>query len=209
MSSSRRRFLGALGAGAILPALPAIGVVATPGRSPVPTSADWDMSWVKRITGTHRAVFDVPEYGEGDGVWRASMWPGQVREVYGADVTVNSVLVLRHNAIDFVMNDAFWARFPIGEEAEWKAPRSEEWIKANPVREMLQQFHEGGGITLACDLAFAFVVDRYRGEGEARRPAAEARPEAIADMLPGVTILPSGFFAAIAAQEAGCKFMPG
>lgn len=207
--SSRRRFLGALGAGAILPALPTIGAAATPGGSPVPTSADWDMSWVAHITGTHRAVFDVPEYGEGSGVWRANAWPGQVREVYGGGVTVSTVLVLRHNAIDFIMNDAYWARFPIGEEAEWKAPRSEDWITTNPVREMLGRFHEAGGITLGCDLAFRFVVNRYRGEGEARRPAADVRPEATADMLPGITILPSGFFAAIAAQEAGCKFMPG
>lgn len=204
--SSRRRFLGALGAGAIVPVLPDVAAAVAPPR---PVSADWDMSWVSRITGTHRAVFDVPELNEGSGVWRANMWPQQVREVYGASATVSTVLVLRHNAIDFIMNDAFWARFPIGEEAEWKAPRSEEWIKANPVREMLARFHEAGGITLACDLAFRFVVNRYRGEGEARRPAAEVRPEALGDMLPGVTILPSGFFAAIAAQEAGCKFMPG
>lgn len=206
MSSSRRKFLGALGAGAILPALPTIGAAATSG---VPTSADWDMSWVAKVTGAHRAIFDVPDFNEGAGIWRANLWPQQVREVYGADTTVNSVLVLRHNAIDLVMQDSYWERFPIGEEAEWKAPQSEEWIKVNPMRTTLERFHEAGGITLACNLAFQFVVARYRGEGENRRPAAEVRPQALAEMLPGVTLLPSGFFAAIAAQEAGCQFMPG
>src|SRR5689334_20581855 len=64
------------------------------------TPPDWDLSWVKRVTGKHKTVFDVPEVDSGYGVWRASIFPKQYMEVLGAKASdITSVLVLRHNGI--------------------------------------------------------------------------------------------------------------
>jgi hypothetical protein len=49
------------------------------------------------------------------------------------------------------------------------------------------------------------VVPKYRQEGMSR---AEAREEALAHLLPGVILQPSGFFATIRAQQAGCALFP-
>ncbi len=217
MISSRRHFVGALGAGALLPALPGNAHAATPLPSPV--AADVDMSWVDRVTGQFRAVFDVPEVEEGVGIFRAGMWSGQVRSVYGEATTCSTVLVIRHNAIDLAMHDAHWARFPVAKEAKWKNPRTKKWFVVNPMRAVpegtsparammtMEGFIAGGGIVLACDLAFRFAVARYRDGGKV--PAADARAAAMANLIPGVILQPSGFFAAIRAQDAGCRFMPG
>lgn len=220
MSSSRRHFLGALGAGALLPVV-ATMADATPGpeSGPKVVSADWDMSWLDRVTGAHRAVFDGPELSEGLGVFRAALWPRQVREVYGTATTVTSILVLRHAAIDLAMGDSYWARFPVAKQAKWKNPSTKQWWTINPMRAdspetpsewaglSIEAFLAAGGIVLACNLAFQSVVDRYREKSSVATGV--AREQALADLLPGVIMQPSGFFAAIRAQQAGCLFMPG
>ncbi len=218
MSTPRRDFLGMMGAGGLFMA----GGVPAPELSEeylsASLSSQYDMSWVKQVKGRHRAVFDAPEVSDGDGLWRAVTWRDQCKEVYGVDVSkVSSVLVLRHNAIHLIMDDSYWSRFEVGKELEWKAPRSEEWITRNPMglrtpgadpaRDIfnLQSFHETGGITLACDLAFRQVVAKYRQGTQLTRDDATA--EARSHVLTGVTILPSGYFAVVAAQDAGCRYV--
>jgi hypothetical protein len=59
---------------------------------------------------------------------------------------------------------------------------------------------EQGGIVLACNLAFQFVVSKFRTEGVT---AEAAREEALKHLIPGVILQPSGFFAVVRAQQAG------
>lgn len=218
MSTPRRDFLGMMGAGGLFMAGGTAGGSLPEEYLSTSLSSKYDMSWVKRVKGKHRAVFDSPEVSEGDGLWRAVSWRAECGEVYGVDVSkVSSVLVQRHNAIHLIMDDSYWTRFEIGKELEWKAPRSEEWITRNPqglrtpgadpARDIynLQSFHETGGITLACELAFRAVVAKYRQGTSLSRE--EATAEALSHVLPGVTLLPSGYFAIVAAQDAGCRYV--
>src|SRR5690606_615435 len=78
--TTRRDFLGLLGAGAIAPALPA---PFPDGRSLPPISDKWEMSWVDRVSAPHKAVIDSPEVSEGGALYRAVMLRDQYREVYG------------------------------------------------------------------------------------------------------------------------------
>lgn len=215
MSENRRHFLGSLatlGAGSLIlpPALSAADVEPVQGTT-------WDMAWRDRVKGDFRAVFDSPAINEGVGLWRAADWKRTVQQVYGdAAKDVSAVLIIRHDAIPMAMNHAFWERHAIGEEEKIKAPQSEEFVKYNPFLARpdssgsgrggatVDSFIADGGIVLACNYAFGFMVGKEaRKQGVTSR---EARQATIDQLIPGVILQPSGFFAAIEAQRAGCHF---
>jgi hypothetical protein len=220
MTTPRRDFLGWLGASALVGTAPAmlVGAPAPASPSRIPAAREWDMSWVSRIRGRHRVVFDAPDLSEGDPILRAVVWGKQYQEVFGTELRNTArVLVLRHHGIHFAMNDAYWARFPVAQESGFldatgrglavnpvRAPRTEV---PEPFRSMtLEAFQQSGGIVLACQLALThYVVPRYVASGltEAAAAAAAAR-----DVLPGVIMQPSGIFAVSVAQEADCTYVP-
>jgi len=213
--TSRRDFFGLMGAGAALPVLHST-LDASPSLTPV--SADWDLSWTRRLTGKHKLVLDAPDLEHGVPLVRANVIGLQYVEVLGVTMRdVSRVLVLRHHAIHFAMNDAYWARFKVGAETEFTSPDGAA-LPFNPVRIprdifpeafrplMLEPFQQSGGIVLACNLALQhLVVPKYVAAGLAAPAAYEA---AKADLLPGITLQPSGIFAVGVAQEAGCSLVP-
>ncbi len=216
MDGNRRQFLGSVAAfsatGALLPS--ALGAE-TP--EPEPASADWDMSWRDRVRGPFRAVFDTPAVNDGAGLWRAADWKKTVTTVYRAkDKDVASVLVIRHEAIPMIMNHAFWERHEIG--AELKANDSSgSPVKHNPYlsREedetkgrgpTIDGFLASGGIVLACNYAFGFMVSKEVKKAALSRD--DARAAVLQQVIPGVILQPSGFFAVIEAQRSGCHFFP-
>ena len=222
MSTRRRDFLSALGVGAVAAAAgsPLSASDRNP-RLPAPVSDKWDMTWVERIKGKHRAVFDSPEVHDGVAMFRAALWRDQVKEVYGVERSQTSpVLVIRHSAIPLAMKGAYWERFEAGKELKMK--NGKKWRIDNPIEAAapdakppwsdynLTSFIAQGGIVLACNLAFGQVVSQYRTEDKKiKRTSAEARAMALADLIPGVILQPSGFFAVVRAQEEGCSFMMG
>lgn len=214
MDENRRQFLGSI---AVLSAAGALLPTRAEAAGPEPVQGTtWDMTWRERVVGDFRAVFDSPEISEGAALWRAADWKRTVKSVYGdAAKDISSVLVLRHEAIPMIMNSAFWERHALGEEAKMKKEGSEEFETRNPFLSTaetkenerwstLDGFIAGGGIVLACNYAFGFMVSK-----EAKKagvPNREARPATLGYVVPGVILQPSGFFAAIEAQRAGCHF---
>jgi hypothetical protein len=222
MSTPRRDFLGWLGASTVLAAagspLRATPRPATPGPA-LPVSSDWDMSWVDRLKGKHRAVFDSPAVSEGDALFRAVMWRNQNKEVYGTDpADMSAVIVIRHVAIPLAMNDAYWEKYRIGKDVKLKDPKTNKWTTVNPIRVTppdtpprwadfsLERFMAQGGTVLACNLAFGEVVSRVRKEEKLKtRDEAVARAKEM--LIPGIILQPSGVFAVLRAQEAGCSYI--
>jgi hypothetical protein len=219
MSTPRRDFLGWIGATAIAGSAPAM-LVGAPVTQPIHPAirSDWDMSWVSRIRGRHRVVFDAPALSEGDPILRAVVWGRQYQEAFGTELRNTSrVLVLRHFGIHFAMQDAYWARFPVAHENGFtdatgqplrinpvRAPRAEV---PEPYRSMtLEGFQESGGIVLGCQLALThYVVPQYVAAGLSEEAALA---EATRNLLPGVIMQPSGIFAVSVAQEADCVYVP-
>lgn len=181
---------------------------------------EWDVRWPSRLTGTVRTVFDVPEVESGYGVWRASIWSRQYEAVLGTRPRdMSTALVLRHNAIVLAMRQEFWDRYAIGRRKQVTHPATLEPTDRNPAllsstrgevpaeydAFALDRFLARGGIALACDLALRDCVALI--EQEERVSAEDARKRAVALMVPGVILQPSGVFAALRAQQAGALYI--
>ena len=222
MSIDRRDFVGRLAAGAFLAGvpLPIDASVRALSETRPERAEEWDISWVNRLTGKYRAVFDVPEIDSGYGVWRASIWARQYQEVLGAKPNeLSAVVVLRHNGIQLAMQQAYWDKYGIGKEKKVAHPITQQGTDRNPVLlassrgevpamfddAALDRFISRGGIALACNLALQDVIEMIQKKENAS--AEDARKQAIAFMVPGVILQPSGVFAALHAQDAGCKYL--
>ncbi|HEX4684052.1 MAG TPA: hypothetical protein VH277_15150 [Gemmatimonadaceae bacterium] len=181
---------------------------------------DTDLSWVGRLRGKMRAVFDSPQPAEGGALFRAALWRSQVNKVFGTPIEeVTPVVVFRHEAIPLVMDDEFWDHLGIGKDLKWKDDKTGKWLKRNPLASSpadmpaafkdfnIPAFIKSGGIVLACGLAFGQVVGQYREKDKLDAKDAEARAKQ--HLLPGIIIQPSGFFAVLKAQDEGCKYMMG
>lgn len=220
MTTPRRDFLSWLGAGG---AAAAAGIPfparATRDSLPRPISTKWDMSWADRVTGKVRAVFDSPAVAEGAAIYRAQAWRKEYVAVYGGDAKdLSAVVVFRHEGIPLVMNDAFWERFKCGKENKIKDPKTKKWTTVNPVSGVqagapasmadynIPAFVAAGGIVLACNLAFGGMVATLQTAD--KLSADDARKKAIDMLVPGVILQPSGFFAVLQAQQAGCHYFP-
>jgi len=223
MSLPRRSFLERLAAGgAIVAGLDlskAMPVAAEPASFQA-QGPDFDLSWVGRVTGSHRCVFDCTEIENGLGFIRAPLWRRQYADTLGVkpdDLT--AVVVIRHNAIPLAMSQAYWDKYGVAAEKGVKHPLTEEPTTRNPILlradlgEVPAQFAAfnfdafmaSGGICLACNLAFADVVGTVaKADGVDQ---AEARKRALTMLLPGVLLQPSGVFASIRAQEARCVYL--
>lgn len=182
-----------------------------------PPAQAWDTSWTARVTGQHKAMFDIPEIEGGVGVMRAGSWLRAYEEVLKVKRdAITQVIVLRHNAIPLVMTNAFWAAYPAGKEMKVRGSAEGEWATANPVLGggggggrsapvPLDALIAGGSIVLGCGVAFAMVTRLVaRQDGLSPEAAAEKARRMI---LPGVIMQPSGIFAGTLAQHHGCCFV--
>jgi hypothetical protein len=210
MPTTRREFLDRLALGAA--ALGSLSLATPLGAQP----GKWDLSWVQRITGKHRVVLDVPEIESAYGVWRASIWANQYQEVLGAQPSdLTTVLVLRHNAIVLAMREAFWQQYGVGKAMRVTHPVSMDPTDRNPAlladvpapfdSLALDKLIARGGIVLACDLAMREPIGMIQARDRVSAEAARAR--AVELLVPGVILQPSGVFAVIRAQEAGCQYV--
>jgi hypothetical protein len=222
VTSNRRQFIERIAGGtAAFAALP-LASPASPDEfasAATPTQQAWDMSWVQRVTGAHKAVYDVPEVESGYGVWRASVWMEQYKQVMGtADRDLRTVLILRHNAIVLAMTQPFWDEYGLGKAKSVTHPLTTQPTDRNPAllgeadgvpspysTFALPAFMARGGIVLACNLAFADCVNLVKGRHGLGDEAARTR--ALQSLVPGVIMQPSGVFAAVRAQEAGASYV--
>ncbi len=236
MSSDRRRFLtrltlGGLALGTLPGTLPGT-LHASPAPAPraslrnefddldAQPAASFDTTWTQRLTGKHKAVFDVPEITAGSGIWRAGLWRNHYRDLLGAQpADLSSVIVIRHNAIPFIMTHEFWDTYDVAKTNKVLHPLTEKKTRRNPVlmtaeddglpagfaNLALHRQMEQGALVLACNMAFADVVATVAKKD--RLAGAEARTKALSMMLPGVILQPNGIFPVTLAQENGCSFV--
>lgn len=214
MSIRRRDFLSIAGATGLL-AVVRSPLAAAGDTHPEAVAVDWDMTWVDRVTGKHRAVFDSPDVSEGAALFRANMWRNQYKTVYATTPADTSpVVVLRHQGFALTLNDDYWNKYKVGKEFKLKGDDGKS-LKKNPVappadpasksQSNIPAFIASGGIVLGCGLAFSGVVSELAKKEKIAMDEADKLVRAY--MIPGVILQPSGVFAVLRAQEAGCAYI--
>jgi len=220
MSVDRREFIERLAGGAVMYGGLTGPLVSSPLRFPVSSDDTWDLSWVSRIHGSHRAVFDCTEIESGAGLLRAEIWRLQYEQVLKLPTSeMTAVVILRHSAIPLAMTQEYWDRYKIGETKDVTDPFTEKPTRRNPIllradngelppgfaNANLDGVLRGGGVVLACNLAFNECISTV-AKADKLDPA-EAKKRAITMINPGVVLQPSGVFAAIRAQQEGCHYI--
>lgn len=153
-------------------------------------------------------------------MWRASLWAQKYMEVLkAAPQDLSSVVVVRHKGIALAMQQSFWDTYGVAEANTVTHPITEQPTDRNPVllsssrNEVpamfddvaLDRYLARGGIVPACNLAFDDMVGLVTKK-DGGTPAS-ARKTALAGLVPGVIMQPSGVFAALHAQNVGCKYL--
>lgn len=213
----RRAFLGQLGA------LAAVGLAvdADELRASPSQGGPWDTSWLDGLAqAQYRVVFNTSEVAEGNVLSYASTFLDDFHAVHGTtDQQTRPVIVIRRLATSMALNDAMWDKYAIGEDLKVKdanthapATRNIYWRPRDGATGWeadyaLEPLQRRGLITLVCNVALGnwagAVARRLQHDPETLK--AEART----NLIPGAILVPSGIFALIRAQNAGCAYMPG
>jgi len=210
----RRGFLGsiaatatALGLGQLFPRTAAAESRPTPaGNNP-----EYE-AWLNKITGTHKMVFDAPEPNGGMPVVWPRVWLDTTNATYGTtDAQNTAVVILRHGAVGYALNDAMWAKYKLGEQFNLKdgsAPATRNtWVKPLPLPlpgTGIEALSAAGVLFGACNVALSV----YSGmvAGKLGMDAAAVKADWVKNLLPGVLVVPSGVLAVSGTQEKGCCF---
>ena len=207
--SSRRGFLasvGALaGAAALLPEIAAAETVA---------SGSWDLSWLDRLKGKHRQVFDFANMDIGLVV--VKNWLDAHEEVFRLRYPqVNAVVGIGGHAFAVNAGDALYQKFPIGEQ--WKVTDPETGKPAlrnifldGPAAPSpragagVRPLQARGTIFWQCNNALNGVASQLAAA--VKRPQPEVYGELRAGLNPGVLLVPAHTMLIGLAQERGCSY---
>jgi hypothetical protein len=175
-----------------------------------PDSADWP----GKLTGHHRQLVDA--YDINGGFPLAFAFSFLITDPVPGSST--AVVVLRHSAFPIALNGAMWEKYKIGESFNIIDPETKSPAVKNPflqpkpgvlvVDDMaVDRLLAKGTVFGACNLALKVLSKRL--SGTAGVTPDEAAKEWAANVVPGITIIPSGTWGVNRAQEAGCTYCAG
>jgi intracellular sulfur oxidation DsrE/DsrF family protein len=220
--TTRRGFLGGIAAGAAALGVSTLSPLQQIHASPGFQTANADdpaEDVFKNLKGKHRIVFDVVEP-----VWMMPFaWPRvflMTNQMTGTPEKENSVVViLRHNAIPYAMQDALWSKYnfaevfdvkdgekkPVTRNVFWKPPQGTFNIPGFGVVPIgINELQDSGVQFVVCNAAMTVFSAIVAGK-------MNAKPEDVlkdwkSGLLPGVTMVPSGVWAVGRAQENHCAY---
>jgi hypothetical protein len=223
-SPDRRSFLGSLAAGATTLGLASmvapLTLQAKPGYDPLKDPHPAEV-WLEKLKGTHRVVFDVTKPHE---IFPFA-WPRVYLMTNGATGAPESdcgvIVILRHDAIPYAMEDRLWEKYKFGEmfhahDPATKAPatRNPFWKPKpgtykvpgiGPINIGVDELISSGVMFGVCDAAM--TVYSAVAADALGKDAAEIKKDWVAGLLPGIQPVPSGVWAVGRAQEKGCAYI--
>lgn len=226
MSSDRRDFLkqitlatAAVGGSAIISPLGAEELSRAADFAAAPGAA-WDMSWTEQVQRSqYKAVFDSPQLADGAALDLAADIQSSFKDVYGSEDGARMVIVMRQLGQVMAFNDDLWNRYAIGEERKVNDPvtkqpaRRNPWLKPMPgepdwaVASKLDTLRARGAIFLVCNRA---SMNWARAAAERTKTDLDkVQNEVRNGLVPGAVLMPTGVFALVRAQNAGCAYMKG
>jgi hypothetical protein len=200
----RRGFFGRIAA---LSALGLFGFAPTAAPAEGADGPDWPGA----LKGRHKQVFDVYDINDGFPL-------GFTNNFLTPNESATAVLIFRHKGLPYALNSAMWAKYKVGEsfkinDPETKAPAVKNpWFQPkagvlNNADMALDRLAAKGTVMGAC--AVALRGQSRRLAENAGVSADEALKEWTANLIPGVTVIPSGTWGVNRAQEAGCTYCAG
>ena len=132
--------------------------------------------------------------------------------------SATGVVVLRHGAFPIALDHAIWEKYKIGESFKITDPETKAPAVKNPF------LHPKAGVLMVDDWAvdrllargvvfgacnMALQVQSKMLAGNVGVTAEEAAKQWAANVIPGITIIPSGTWGVNRAQEAGCTYCAG
>jgi len=162
----------------------------------------------------------VPDVDDGFGVWRAVIWRQQYSQVFGVPMeSLATVLILRGEAVVFGLNQEFWARYEAGKRWHVNDPSTGHSTSRNPVVDRtgayalpaqfsgftLEALMQGGATVLLCTLALRNCAAVIAEQDKVTIEEADRRVRGM--LVPGTILQPSGVFAAVLAQDNGCRYI--
>jgi intracellular sulfur oxidation DsrE/DsrF family protein len=185
----RRDFLVQLGAAAAL--RPAALAAA-------PNDSEWDTAWLDRLAEARwRVVFNATELADGSALDAADAVLDGYREVHGArDGEARPVVVYRRSGTPLAMGDALWERYAVTD------------ARRNPyLPNKIVPLQRRGLVLLVCSVSLRSWSSRFAEKSG--RPAEDVLADVKANLVPGAIPVPSGVWALVRAQNAGCAYMNG
>ncbi|HLG38749.1 MAG TPA: twin-arginine translocation signal domain-containing protein [Chitinophagaceae bacterium] len=221
-NTDRRGFLGTITTGAATLGLATLfqPLQANAGDIPGFNPEDPD-AWFKKIKGKkHSIVFDVTQPHEVfPFAWpRVFLMTNEKTGTVAKDCGV--VVVLRHSAIGYAMEDRLWTKYNLGEvfkvdDAETKKPatRNPFWqpkpgtYKFPGIGEVqigINELQSSGVMFCVCNAALT-VYSGAIADGM-KMSAEDIYKDWVSGLLPGIQMVPSGVWAVGRAQENGCGY---
>jgi intracellular sulfur oxidation DsrE/DsrF family protein len=200
-------------AGATVLGLAGLASAASRAEAATPVAGDGP-DWPGKLKGRHRQVVDAYTVNDGHPLAFASTF----LLTDAAPSSATSVVILRAQALPVALDSAIWEKYKIGESLKIIDPE----IKAAAVKNPF--LNPKPGVLLTDDMA----IDRLLGKGvvfgacnialhglskqlasNAGVSADDAAKEWAANLVPEITLLPSGVWGVNRAQEAGCTYCAG
>jgi hypothetical protein len=175
-------------------------------------AADVDGSnWPGTLQGRHRQVVDAYEVNAGFPLAFAYTF-------LVPNKSATAVVVLRHSAFPIALDNAMWEKYKIGESLKIIDPETKAPAIKNPflrpkagvllVDDMaLDRLLDRGVVFGACNVAL--LIQSKMLASNAGVSAEEAAKEWAANVVSGITIIPSGTWGVNRAQELGCTYCAG
>ena len=185
----------------------------------MPSSGPWDTSWIDSLAkAKYRVVFNGSDVADGAALDYTSAFFDHFHEVHDTrDAETRPVIVFRRLGTVMALNDAMWDRFGIGADRKIDDPLTKAPARRNPFWSApsgdrhgpvsIEALQKRGLICLACNVSLMSMG--YSFAQKTGRDIEEVRKEVRENLVPGAIAVPSGIFALIRAQNAGCAFMQG
>lgn len=218
-STSRRKFIGTIAAGATA-GLYGIQHPLMAGTEAPTVDMEGAEEWMNKIKGKHKIVFDATRPHE----VMPFAWPRVFLLTNGATGTPENdcgvVVVLRHDAIPYALESRLWETYKLGEVFKANDPATNAPAVRNPfwkpkvgdfsmpgfgnVAIGINELQESGVMFCVCDAAL--TVYSAAVAGGMKKVPADIKKDWLSGLLPGIQVVPSGVWAVGRAQEKGCAY---
>jgi hypothetical protein len=210
----RRGFFTRVAASAMAIGFTGLGSVAARAAAGAEDGPDWPGT----LKGRHRQVVDAYAPNDGLPLAFAFTFVATNGPSSAGVVPATAVVVLRHTAFPLALDHTMWQKYKIGQSLSILDPETKAPAVKNPFLQpkpgvlalddmAIDRVLASGAVIGAC--AVALKMQSGKLAKNADLSAEEAAKEWAANVIPGITVIPSGTWGLNRAQEHGCTYCAG